>query len=420
MGFGDRIQHAWNVFLNKDPTSNYDYNIGPILSMRPDRARYTRGNERSILMSVLTKIAIDVASVTIEHARLDENGRYVETVKSGLNNCLTLEANLDQSGREFIQDAVMSMFDEGVVALVPVDTTVNPFTSSYDINELRTGKIVNWYPQHIKVRVYNELSGRYEERILPKRMVAIVENPLYAVMNEPNSTFQRLIRKLNLLDIVDEQSGSGKLDMIIQLPYTIRSDAQREQANRRRKEIEMQLSGSKFGIAYADATEKITQLNRSLDNNLLKQIEYLTEMFYNQLGITKAVFDGTADEKEMINYYNRTLDPILSALCDSMKRKFLTKTARTKMQSIYYYRNPFKLVPSSELAELADKFTRNEIVSSNEFRQIIGLRPSDDPRADMLLNKNMPTEEYDPDADMQELDEFDQQLADMEQEYGGQ
>lgn len=389
MGLMDRIQRGWNAFRNRDPTSHYK-DIGYSYSIRPDRVRFTRGNERSIITSIYNRIAMDVAAVDIKHCRLDDNDRYISEIDSGLNSCLNLEANIDQTGRAFKQDIVMSMFDEGCVAIVPVDTSVDPnITNSYDIQSLRTGKILEWYPEHIKVRVYNEKKGKKEEIILPKRIVGIIENPLYAVINEPNSTMQRLIRKLSLLDITDEQTASGKLDLIIQLPYIIKTDARRQQAEQRRKDIEMQLSGSKYGIAYTDGTEKITQLNRSLENNLLKQIESLTATLYSQLGITQSILDGTADEKTMLNYNNRTVEPIVSAIVDEMKRKFLTKTARSQKQSILSFKDPFKLVPVNDIAEIADKFTRNEILTSNELRQIIGMKPSDDPKADMLLNSNI-------------------------------
>lgn len=389
MGLMDRIQRGWNAFRNRDPTSNYR-DIGSSYSIRPDRIRFTRGNERSIVTSIYNRIAMDVAAVDIKHCRLDENQRYISDINSGLNSCLNLEANVDQTGRAFKQDIVMSMFDEGCVAIVPVDTSVNPnVTNSYDVLSLRTGKILEWYPEHVKVRVYNEKKGKKEEVILPKRMVGIIENPLYAVINEPNSTMQRLIRKLSLLDITDEQTASGKLDLIIQLPYIIKTDARRQQAEQRRKDIEMQLSGSKYGIAYTDGTEKITQLNRSVENNLLKQIESLTGTLYSQLGITQTILDGTADEKTMLNYNNRTIEPIVSAIVDEMKRKFLTKTARSQGQSVLFFRDPFKLVPVNDIAEIADKFTRNEILTSNEIRQIIGMKPSDDPKADQLINSNI-------------------------------
>ena len=389
MAFTDRLQHAWNAFLNRDPTYEFR-DHGMISTYKPDRVRFTRGNERSIVTSVYNRIALDVSSIDINHAKLDENGRFKEVIQSGLNECLTLNANIDQTGKAFIQDVVISMMDEGCVAIVPVDTTINPAVSgSFDIQSLRTGNIIEWRPEFVKVRLYNDKTGQKEDVLLPKKSVAIIENPLYAVINEPNSTMQRLIRKLNLLDVIDEQSGSGKLDLIIQLPYVIKSEARRQQAENRRKDIEMQLAGSKYGIAYTDGTEKITQLNRPAENNLMKQIEYLTSMLYSQLGITQSVLDGTADERTMLNYYNRTIEPIISAIIDEMKRKFLTKTARTQNQSIVYFRNPFKLVPINELAEISDKFTRNEIATSNEIRQIIGWKPSDDPGADELRNKNL-------------------------------
>ena len=386
--FVSRLKHGWNAFMNRDPT--YNHAIGPSYSYRPDRPRFTRGNERSIVTSVFNRIALDVAAISMQHCILDDNGRFVEAVNSKLNNCLTLEANLDQTSRAFIQDLVMSMFDEGCVAIVPVDTTIDPkVTTSYDILSMRSGKIVDWYPEHVKVRVYNEKTGRKEEVILPKAQVGIVENPLFAVVNEPNSTGQRLIRKLNLLDQIDEQTGSGKLDLIIQLPYVIKTEARRDQAERRRKDIENQLSGSKYGIAYTDGTEHITQLNRPLENNLLKQIEYLRDMFYSQLGITQTILDGTADDKTMLNYYSRTIEPIVAAIVDEMKRKFLTKTARSQHHSIEFFRDPFKLVPVNDIAEIADKFTRNEILTSNEIRQVIGMKPSSDPKADQLINSNI-------------------------------
>lgn len=389
MGLANRLQHAWNAFLNRDPT-RFGYDIGTGYSYRPDRFRLTRSNERSIVTSVYNRIALDVAAITIQHVQLDENDRFLSVVNSGLNNCLTLEANVDQTGRAFIQDTVLSMLDEGCISMVPTDTDLSPEkTGGYDILTMRTGKILDWYPQHVKVRVYNEKTGFKEDIMLPKSMVAIIENPLYAVINEPNSTMQRLIRKLNLLDVVDEQSSSGKLDLIIQLPYVIKTDARRQQAEKRRKDIEQQLSGSKYGIAYTDGTERITQLNRSVENNLMKQIEYLTSMLYSQLGITQSILDGTADDKTMLNYYNRTIEPIISAIVDEMKRKFLTKTARSQRKSILFFRDPFKLVPLNDIAEIADKFTRNEIITSNEMRQIIGMKPSDDPKADQLNNSNI-------------------------------
>lgn len=388
MGFLDRLQHGWNAFMNKDPT-NQRYNYGPGNTYRPDRTRLTRGNEKTIVTSVYNRIALDVAQTTIKHCRADENGKFIENVNSRLNNCLTLEANIDQASRVFIHDVVMSMLDEGVVAIVPTDTTVNPMTGSFDVETMRVGKIKQWYPKHVMIEVYNENTGNKEEITLPKSKVGIIENPFYAVINEPNSTMQRLIRKLSLLDIVDEQTSAGKLDLIIQLPYVIKSEARRTQAETRRKDIEMQLAGSKYGIAYTDGTEKITQLNRPLENNLLKQVEYLTNMVYSQLGITQAILEGSASEQEMLNYYTRTVEPILAAIADEMKRKFLTKTARTQSQTIMFFRDPFKLVPINQIAEIADKFTRNEIMTSNEIRQIVGLRPSDDPKADQLINSNL-------------------------------
>ena len=384
----DRLRHGWNAFMNRDPT--YRQDLGPSYYYRPDRPRFTRGNERSIVTSVYNRIALDVSAISIQHVRLDENGRFLSTIDSDLNKCLTLDANIDQTGRAFLQDAVMSMLDEGCVALVPVETDVDPNdTDSYKIFSIRTGKIVEWRPQHVKVRVYDERTGRKEDITISKSSVAIVENPLYAVINEPNSTMQRLIRKLSLLDVTDEQTASGKLDLIIQLPYIIKTEARRQQAEQRRKDIEMQLAGSKYGIAYTDGTEHITQLNRSVENNLMKQVEYLTSMLYSQLGITQTILDGTADEKTMINYYTRTIEPIVSSIVDEMKRKFLTKTARSQRQSIEFFRDPFKLVPVNDIAEIADKFTRNEILTSNEIRQIVGMKPSNDPKADELINSNI-------------------------------
>ncbi len=388
--FGSRLKHAWNAFTgNRDPTAEYrDTGIG--YSYRPDRVRFSRGNERSIVTSVYNRIALDVAAISIQHVQLDENGRFTSVIDSGLNNCLTLEANLDQTGRSFIQDIVMSMFDEGCVAAVPTETSKNPYlTDSYDIYSMRTGKILEWKPAYVKTKVYNERTGRKEDLLLPKKHVAIIENPLYAVINEPNSTMQRLVRKLCLLDAVDEQSSSGKLDLIIQLPYVVKTEARREQANARRQQIEDQLTGSKYGIAYTDGTERITQLNRPVENNLMKQIEYLTSMLYSQLGITQSILDGTADDKTMLNYYSRTIEPIAAAIVDEMKRKFLTKTARSQGKSIMFFRDPFKLVPVNDIAEIADKFTRNEILSSNEIRQIVGIKPSKDPKADQLVNSNI-------------------------------
>ena len=387
--FCSRLKHAWNAFVgNKDPT--YYRDIGNGYFYRPDRPRFTRGNERSIVTSVYNRIALDVAGINIQHCKLDDEGRFVSIIESKLNNCLNLEANIDQTGRAFIQDIVMSMLDEGCVAVVPVDTTIDPrVTGSYDISTMRTGRIIEWYPSYVKVRVYNDRIGEKQDITLPKSMVAIIENPLYAVINEHNSTMQRLIRKLSLLDITDEQTASGKLDLIIQLPYVIKTDARRQQAEKRRKDIEMQLASSKYGIAYTDGTERITQLNRSVENNLMKQVEYLTSTLYGQLGLTQSIMDGTADEKTMLNYYSRTIEPIVSAIVDEMKRKFLTKTARSQLQSIVYFRDPFKLVPVNELAEIADKLTRNEIMTSNEIRQKIGMKPSFDPKADQLVNSNV-------------------------------
>lgn len=389
LSLSSRFKNAWNAFRNRAPTM-MSQNIGSGYSYRPDRFRLTRGNERSIVTSVYNRIALDVAAINIQHVQLDDEGRFLNVIKSGLNECLSLEANLDQTGRAFIQDVVMSMMDEGCVAIVPVDTDDDPDdTKGYQILSMRVGRIRDWYPRHVRVEVYNENTGRKQEIVVPKDTVAIVENPLYAVINEPNSTMQRLIRKLNLLDAVDEQSSSGKLDLIIQLPYVIKSEARRRQAEQRRKDIEQQLSGSKYGIAYTDGTERITQLNRSLENNLMKQIEYLTSMLYSQLGITQSILDGTADEKTMLNYYNRTIEPIISAIVDEMKRKFLTKTARSQNKSIMFFRDPFKLVPVADLAEISDKFTRNEIATSNEIRQVIGWKPSADPKADELRNSNL-------------------------------
>lgn len=436
MSFGSRLKHAWNVFTGNIQINYRD--LGMSYSYRADRPRMSRGNERSIVTSVYNRIALDVAALNVQHVRLDKNGRFISVIDDGLNNCLTLEANVDQTARSFIQDVVISMFDEGSVAIVPVDTTTDPNVSgSYDIQSLRVGQILDWYPQHIRARVYNEQTGRKEDIVVPKSAVAIIENPLYAVINEPNSTMQRLIRKLNLLDVIDEQSGSGKLDLIIQLPYVIKTEARRQQAENRRKDIENQLSGSKYGIAYTDGTEHITQLNRSVNNNLMSQIEYLTSMLYSQLGITQSILDGTADEKTMLNYNNRTIEPIISAIVDEMKRKFLTKTARSQRQSISFFRDPFKLVPVNDIAEIADKFTRNEIMTSNEIRQIIGMKPSNDPKADELRNKNlnslseenqslildeedayseeqMTQEDYD--AAINDLDDLDAQLDELEAE----
>lgn len=387
--FGTRLQHAWNAFTNKDPIRS-TYDAGMSYSNRPDRVQLRYSNERSIIASIYNRIAIDVAAIMIQHVRIDQNGRFLEAVKSGLNECLTLAANKDQTGRAFIQDVVMSMFDEGCVAIVPVDTTVDPkLTGGYDINSLRTAKVIEWFPDQVRLKLYNDRTGQKEEITMPKSAVAIIENPLYSVMNEPNSTLKRLIHKLNLLDAIDKQSGSGKLDLLIQLPYVVKSQTRKDQADQRRKDIEMQLAGSKYGIAYIDGTEKVTQLNRPAENNLMAQIQYLTSMLYSQLGMTEEVFNGTADEKTMINYHNRTVEPVIAAIADGMKRSFLTKTARTQGHTIMYFRDPFKLVPVNELADIADKFTRNEILSSNEVRAIIGYKPSSDPGADELRNKNL-------------------------------
>ena len=417
--FLSRLKHAWNAFNNKDPTPKYQ-DIGASYYYRPDRQRFTGGNERTIVTSVYNRIALDAAAVEIKHVRLDENGRYLETIDSGINRCLNEEANIDQTGRAFIQDVVMSMLDEGCVAIVPVDTTFNPnITNSYDVQSMRVGKILQWYPNHIQVRVYNEKTGNKEDIIVPKNIVGIIENPLYAVINEPNSTMQRLIRKLSLLDAVDEQSGSGKLDLIIQLPYTIKTEARRQQAEARRKEIEVQLTNSKYGIAYTDGTERITQLNRPIENNLMKQIEYLTSMLYSQLGITQSILDGTADEKTMLNYYSRSIEPIISAIVDELKRKFLTRTARSQLQSFLFFRDPFKLVPITEIATIADTFTRNEILSSNEVRQLIGIKPSSDPKADQLRNSNLNQTEDDYYVDPGNETEYDSdETDDYEGEYG--
>lgn len=424
ISIGSRIKNAWNAFRNKE-IPNYRARTDNGYYTRPDRVRLTGGRERSILTAVLNRIAMDVASIDVVHCKIDENGRFMGKVDSRLNDCLSTETNLDQTPRAFMQDAVMSMFDEGSVALVPVDTTVNPDESgSFDVLTMRTGKIIEWYPHDVRVRVYNENKGRKEEIIIDKNNVCLVENPLYAIMNESNSTLQRLIRKLTLLDAVDEITSSGKLDLIIQLPYVIKSEARRKQADERMAEIERQLNGTKYGIAYADGTEKIIQLNRPVENQLMKQVEYLTSMLYSQLGITQAIMDGTADEKAMLNYYNRTVEPILSAITDEMKRKFLTKTARTQGQSIEYFRDPFRLVPVEQLAEIADKFTRNEIMTANEIRSIVGIKPSDDPKADQLVNSNIrqpgdgfnsqnadnnfesPPEEYSEDDEELSLDDY--------------
>ena len=416
--FTSRLKQAWNAFLNnKDPTLPEYRDIGSSYSTRPDRPRLTPGNERSIITSVYNRIAMDVASVKIRHIRQDEEERYIEMLDSGLNNCLSLEANVDQTGRAFIQDIVMSMLDEGVVAIVPVDTSVDPRkNNSFDIKTMRTGKIIDWYPQHVKVRLYNDRTGKKEELIFSKTAVAIIENPLYAVMNEKNSTMQRLIRKLNLLDVIDEQSGSGKLDLIVSLPYAIKNEARRQEAEKRRKDIEKQLSGSKYGIAYTDGTEKITQLNRTVENNLMGQIEFLTSMLYSQLGVNQAVLDGTADPMSMQNYNNRTIEPILSAIADEMKRKFLTKTARSQGQSIKFFVDPFRYVTVTDLANSADALARNSIIAPNEFRQIIGMKPSDDPNADMLYNRNMPQEDQGYYQDEMDIPSEEEPEPDQEQQ----
>lgn len=394
----DRIKHAWNAFLNQDPDQRiHSYSSGVSYGPRPDRLRFTIPNERSIISSIYTRLSVDIAGIDIRHVRLDDNDRYLEDILSGLNNCLTLEANIDQAARAFKQDIAMTILDKGVAAIVPVDTTINPSSSgSFEIKTMRVGEVVSWMPKHVSVMVYNEAVGKREEITLEKKFVAIVENPLYSVMNEPNSTLQRLIRKLNLLDAVDEQSSSGKLDLIIQLPYVIKSEARRQQAEQRRKDIEFQLKGSQYGIAYTDGTERVTQLNRPSENNLMSQIEYLVGMLYGQLGLTEGVMNGTADEKAMLNYNNRTVEPIVEAIVQAMRRTFLTNTARSQKQSILYFRNPFKLVPINDIAEIADKFTRNEILASNEIRQIIGWKPSKDPKADLLVNSNMPQVEDKP------------------------
>lgn len=406
---GSRFKHAWNAFLNRDPTDEFQY-TGNGYSYRPDRTRFTRGNERSILTSVFNRIALDAASIEIRHCRLDEDDRYVSDINSGLNNCLNLEANIDQTGRNLVQDIVMSMFDEGVIAVVPIDTTTNPkITDSYDILSMRTAKILEWKPAHVKVRVYNDRTGNKEDILVPKRTVAIIENPLYAIINEPNSTAQRLKRKLSLLDVTDEKTASNKLDLIIGLPYVVKTEARRKQAEARMQSIEEQLAGSKYGIAYTDGTEKVTQLNRSVENQLLSQVEYLTNQLFAQLGITQSILDGTADDKTMLNYYNRTIEPIVSAIVDEFKRKFISKTARSQKQSIKAFRDPFKLVPVNDIAEIADKFTRNEITTSNEIRQAIGMKPSDDPKADKLVNSNISQPNEDQDAQDLEEDNADYQ-----------
>lgn len=430
---GSRFTHAWNAFFNKDPTDDIYYPTypGTITTHKPDRVHLYGGNERTTVTSVYNRIAMDVAALTIQHVKIDENNQYDETIDSNLNYCLTWETNIDQTPRSFFMDVVLSLFDEGCVAIVPTDVEDNPFdTTSLDILTMRTGKVLEWRPEHVKVRVYNERTGLKQDIFLPKRMVAIVENPFYAVMNEPSSTVKRLTRKLALLDAVDEQSGSGKLDLIIQLPYVIKSEARREQAERRRKDIEMQLADSKYGIAYTDSTEHIVQLNRSLENQLMEQVKYLTEQLYTQLGITAEIMNGTAEEKVMNNYYKRTVEPVVSAIVDEMKRKFITRNAKTRGHSIMFFNDPFKLVPASDMAEIADKFTRNEIMTSNEIRKIVGMKPSKDPGADELRNKNINQsaeaeaigagmEVEDPEAELAQLDEFDSQLDDIERDLKG-
>lgn len=390
LSFGSRIRRAWNVFKNRDPMTDMSWRLGYGDSQRADRVILSSNNEKTIVNAIYNRIALDVASLKFRHVRLDKNERFKEEMSTGLNEVLKTEANLDQSGRAFVHDMVLSMIDEGVVAAVPVETTDDPeVSSSYDISQMRVGPIVEWYPQHVKVRLYNSVTGRRQEFTFRKRDVAILENPFYAVMNAPNSTLQRLIRKLRLLDVIDEQAGSGKLDLIIQLPYTIRSEARQQQAEVRRKSVEDQLAGNKLGIAYIDSTEKVIQLNRSVENNLLKQVEYLTSMLYSQLGFSQSILDGTADEQTMLNYQNKTVEPLASTITDEFKRKFLTKTARTQGQSVMFFTEPFRITPVSQIAEIADKFTRNEILTSNEIRQIIGIKPSDDPKADELRNSNL-------------------------------
>ena len=401
--FGSRLKKAFNVFLNREKT-DYRYDGGMSYYYRPDRPRLTRGNERSIVNAIYNRIALDGSSLNVRHVLLDDNDRFLEDVNSGINTCLTLEANIDQTGRAFMHDVILSLLDEGHVAIVPVDYETEPQKDVYDVLSMRTGKIIEWRPKKVKVKLYNESTGQKEDILIEKSKVCIIENPLYTIMNEPNSTMQRLVRKLNLLDVVDEQSSSGKLDLIIQLPYLIKTEARKQQAEKRRIDIENQLAGSKYGIAYTDGTERITQLNRPVENNLMKQIEYLTNLLFSQLGITQTILDGTADEKTMLNYYNRTVEPIMSAIVDEMKRKFLTQTARSENQSIMFFRDPFKLVPVNDIAEIADKFTRNEIMTSNEIRQIVGMKPSDDPKADQLINSNIsqPEEPYYEDETIEE------------------
>lgn len=419
MGILDRLKHAWNSFLDEERRpAIYDYNLGNSSSYRPDRVRFSKGNEKSIVTAIYNRIAIDCSAIQIKHVRMDEDDRFLETINSGLNNCLVVEANKDQQSRAFIQDIVMSLFDEGSIAIVPIDTTTNIRNGTFDIHSMRTGKILQWFPDHVQVEVYNDRKGIRENLLMPKKNVAIIENPHYAVMNEKNSVLQRLIRKLNILDVIDEQSGSGKLDLIIQLPYVVKTDARRAQADKRRKELEDQLAGSKYGIAYTDGTEKITQLNRSVENNLLKQIEYLTSMLNGQLGMHESILDGSADEKVMLNYVNRTIEPILAAITLEFNRKFLTKTARTQGQSVRYFNDPFKLVTVTNLAEVADKFTRNEIMTSNEMRQVIGLRPVKDPKADELRNKNLNSPDEKPKEEVVEKNPTKSEDEDGENQNG--
>lgn len=427
----ERFKNSWNAFFNNKDPSKYDYNVGAASSVRPDRSRFFPSNERTIVMAIYNRIAMDVAAIDIKHVRLDKNQRFIAEIDSGLNSILNLEANVDQTGRSFIQDAVISLFDEGSVALVPTDASENPnYSASYDIYAMRTAKILEWYPEYVRVRVYNERLGRQEDILVRKSSTAIIQNPFYDIMNAPNSTIRRLTRKLNMLDAIDEQANSGKLDLIIQLPYAVKTAARRQQAEQRRKDIELQLTGSKYGIAYTDATERITQLNRSIENNLMEQVKYLTDLAFSQLGITQEILNGTANEETMTNYYNRVVEPVLSSITDELKRKYLTKTARTQGQSIEFFRDPFKLVAVTKLADIADRFTRNEILTSNEIRQIVGMKPSDDPNADQLRNKNMPTQMQPEQSDqpavedeasyiqnsLNELDEFDKQLDDLEEQ----
>lgn len=415
--FRSRFKHAWNAFFNRAPTEEFEYgSLGNVYFTRPDRPRLSRGNERSIVASVINRIAIDCSAIDVIHCKLDDNGRFLEQVDSGLNYCFTDRANIDQTGRAFMQDVIMSLLDEGCIAILPVDTMDDPNeTGSYDIKTMRVAKVIDWYPRHVRVEAYDDRTGERKKVLVSKENVAIVENPLYAVMNEPNSTMQRLIRKLNLLDTIDEQSGSGKLDLIIQLPYIIKSEARRKQAEQRRKDIEQQLSGSKYGIAYTDGTERVTQLNRPVENNLLKQVEYLTNMFFSQLGITQEILDGTAKDEEKLNYYNSTVEPILSAVVDAMRTTFLTRTARSQRQSIEFFRDPFKLVPVAQIAEIADKMTRNEIMTSNEIRQVVGMKPSSDPKADELRNKNLSEPAGGKDDAVPNAEEFVQQKLKKEE-----